>query len=133
MWQNVARNLVPYLNAVENVRLAQTAAGADDGGKVAAELLAQIGLGDRLKHYPSEMSAGEQQRVALARALVNRPKLLLGDEPTGNLDLARGREILELVSQYNKLGGTVLLVTHSEQVSEFSSRRLNLVDGRIVD
>jgi len=124
--------LVSYLTAVENVRLAQRAAGADDGGAAAARLLTDIGLGERLRHYPSELSSGEQQRVALARALINRPKLLLGDEPTGNLDQARGREILELISQFNTQGGTVVLVTHSELVGEFAGRRLNLVDGRLV-
>jgi putative ABC transport system ATP-binding protein len=123
--------LVPYLTAVENVRLAQRAAGTDDGGAEAAKLLTGLGLGDRLRHYPTELSAGEQQRVALARAVINRPKLLLGDEPTGNLDQARGREILELIGQFNKQGGTVVLVTHSDLVGEFAGRRLNLVDGRL--
>lgn len=123
--------LVPYLTAVENVRLAQSAAGRDDGGAAAAKLLAEIGLGDRLGHRPTELSAGEQQRVALARALINQPPLLLGDEPTGNLDSSRGREILQLMADYNHRGGTVVLVTHSEQVSEFASRRLNLVDGKL--
>lgn len=123
--------LVPYLTAVENVRLAQRAAKADDGGKEAARLLTEVGLSDRLAHYPAELSAGEQQRVAYVRAIVNRPKLLLGDEPTGNLDTARGREILELISQFNKLGGTVVLVTHSELVGQFASRRLNMVDGQL--
>lgn len=125
--------LVPYLTALDNVRLAQRPAGTDDGGRSAAELLDQVGLSGRTKHLPGELSAGEQQRVALARALVNRPKLLLGDEPTGNLDSARGREILELIARYNQQGGTVILVTHSEQVSQFASRRLNMVDGKLSD
>ena len=123
--------LVPYLTAAENVRLAQKAAGVDDGGTAAAKLLGEIGLGERMRHYPSELSSGEQQRVALARAIINRPKLLLGDEPTGNLDQSRGREILELIAKFNQAGGTVVLVTHSDMVGQFASRRLNLVDGRL--
>lgn len=124
--------LVPYLNAVENVRLAQVAGGKGGNPDEVRELLTRIGLAERLTHLPAELSAGEQQRVALARALINHPPLLLGDEPTGNLDSARGREILEIISDYNRKGGTVVLVTHSEAVSEFATRRLDLVDGKLV-
>ncbi len=124
--------LVPYLTALENVRLAQRAAGSG-GAAEASELLGRIGLAERLTHYPNELSAGEQQRVALARALINRPGLLLGDEPTGNLDTARGREILELIADYNRRGGTVILVSHSDAVSEFATRRVNLVDGKLAE
>ncbi|MCG3181172.1 MAG: Lipoprotein-releasing system ATP-binding protein LolD [Phycisphaerae bacterium] len=124
--------LVPYLTAAENVMLAQTASGSGADAAAAGELLSRIGLGERLRHKPSELSAGEQQRVAFARAVVNRPPLLLGDEPTGNLDQKRGREILELIADYNRGGGTVILVTHSDTVTEFASRRIDLVDGRIM-
>jgi len=127
-------HLLPQCSVLENVLVPTMPAGPTSSEAVrrAGMLLDRVGLQERLEYRPAELSGGERQRVALARALINQPKLLLGDEPTGNLDTARGREILELIGQFNKLGGTVVLVTHSELVTEFASRRLDLVDGRIV-
>jgi lipoprotein-releasing system ATP-binding protein len=100
----------------------------------AAAMLARIGLGDRLTHRPGELSGGEQQRVALARALLLRPRLLLADEPTGNLDTKTGREIHELFFELNReLGTTILIVTHNDELAQKTPRRLRMADGRIVD
>ncbi len=100
----------------------------------AAAMLARIGLGERLSHRPGELSGGEQQRVALARALLLRPRLLLADEPTGNLDTKTGREIHELFFELNReLGTTILIVTHNDELAQKTPRRLRMADGRIVD
>jgi lipoprotein-releasing system ATP-binding protein len=100
----------------------------------AAAMLARIGLGERLSHRPGELSGGEQQRVALARALLLRPRLLLADEPTGNLDTKTGREIHELFFELNReLGTTILIVTHNDELAQKTPRRLRMADGLIVD
>ncbi len=128
-------NLVPTLTAAENVTLAATYAGTSGGrGRAAArEALASVGLVDRAGHRPMELSGGEQQRVAIARALVNQPKLLLGDEPTGNLDSARSREVLHLLRRFNEeRGQTVVLVTHDPEVAAACDRIIRMRDGLIV-
>jgi putative ABC transport system ATP-binding protein len=128
-------NLVPTLTAQENVALAAEYAGTARGpARVAAiEALASVGLGDRLTHRPMELSGGEQQRVAIARALVNNPTLVLGDEPTGNLDSARAAEVLGLLRKFNQeRAQTVLLVTHDAEVGGTCDRILRMRDGLIV-
>ena len=127
-------HLVPYLTSIENVLLAGYATGADGGsdGERAEELLASMGLGDRLEHTPGELSAGERQRVALARALFNDPPLVLADEPTGNLDLERGKEVLDSLTTIHREGKTVVLVTHSPQVAQVAERTLTLRAGKLV-
>jgi lipoprotein-releasing system ATP-binding protein len=97
----------------------------------AIEMLAKLGLGDRLKHRPNELSGGERQRVAIARALANQPRVLLADEPTGNLDAATGREIMNVLIDLNRSGQTVVMVTHDPQIAASAHRVVTLVDGRI--
>jgi putative ABC transport system ATP-binding protein len=128
-------NLVPTKTAEENVALAAEYAGTSrPAARVAArEALASVGLADRGNHRPMELSGGEQQRVAIARALVNDPKLILGDEPTGNLDSARALEVLGLLRRFNReRGQTVLLVTHDAEVGASCDRIIRMRDGRIV-
>jgi putative ABC transport system ATP-binding protein len=124
--------LLPALTALENVMLPLELAGRRDAEAAAREMLARVGLGARLGHYPKHLSGGEQQRVALARAFVVRPKLLLADEPTGSLDAASGAEVIELMFQLNRdLGTTLVLVTHDEQLARRCGRVLRLVAGRL--
>jgi len=129
-----AFNLVPTLTAEENVALAAEYAGTS-GAKARAkarEALASVGLDGRGKHRPMELSGGEQQRVAIARALVNEPKLILGDEPTGNLDSARAAEVLALLRRLNvERRQTVVLVTHDAEVGASTDRIIRMRDGRI--
>ena len=126
--------LMPILSALENVELpmAEAKMPRDDRKRRAAELLAYVGLGERLKHRPSELSGGEQQRVAIARALANKPSLLLADEPTGELDAHTGAEIIALFRRLNTDGTTIVVVTHDEELSEAASRQIHMRDGRIV-
>jgi putative ABC transport system ATP-binding protein len=123
--------LVPYLSAVENVMLAQYFHSTADE-KEAAEALVRVGLGDRLEHLPSQLSGGEQQRVALARALINHPKLILADEPTGNLDEANEQVVLDLLRELHRSGHTILLVTHSPEIGRMADRRIELAHGRLM-
>ena len=123
--------LVPYLSALENVMLAQYFHSVADEAE-AAQSLARVGLGDRLDHLPSELSGGEQQRVALARALINHPKLILADEPTGNLDEANEQMVLELLRELHRAGHTILLVTHSPEIGRMADRRIELAHGRLM-
>jgi len=128
-------NLVPTLTAEENVALAADYAGTPRSSARAAarDALTWVGLSDRATHRPMELSGGEQQRVAIARALVNDPMLVLGDEPTGNLDSARTTEVLALLRRFNKeRGQTVLLVTHDAEVGEVCDRIIRMRDGVIV-
>jgi ABC-type lipoprotein export system ATPase subunit len=116
-------HLVPYLGVEENVRLAMRNGAMTQRPR---ELLEQFGLGHRLTHTPGELSAGERQRVALARALVNEPRLILADEPTGNLDPENDRQVFEHLSEFHRAGGTVIVVTHGSTADEFADRIVNL-------
>ena len=125
--------LLPALTALENVMLPLELAGRVDAREQALPLLARVGLAARVGHYPKQLSGGEQQRVALARAFVTRPKLLMADEPTGNLDAATGSGVIELMFELNREQGTTLvLVTHDEQLARRCSRRLRIAAGELV-
>jgi putative ABC transport system ATP-binding protein len=130
-----AFNLIPEMTVYENVELPlryQAAARARRRSAV-REVLELVGLDGRAKTYPDELSGGEQQRVAIARALVNDPKLILADEPTGNLDTQRGDEVMDMLEILNRAGATVMMVTHSPARAARAGRIVNLLDGRIVD
>ena len=116
-------HLVPYLNVAENVQLAAHNGNASNRPN---ELLEMFGLGHRLTHTPGELSAGERQRVALARALINEPRLILADEPTGNLDPKNDRQVFEHLAEFHRAGGTVIVVTHGSTVDEFADRIVSL-------
>jgi len=125
-------SLLTQYSALHNVQLPRYYAQGRGDAKRARELLAQVGLGDRVKHKPSELSGGEQQRVAIARALMNDPFLLLADEPTGNLDSASGQEVIDLLKQLNaERGLTVLVVSHDPEVSAQLPRLVTVHDGQI--
>jgi putative ABC transport system ATP-binding protein len=126
-------NLLPRSNALHNVELPLIYAGvpAKERRQVALEAIAQVGLGDRLHHKPNELSGGQRQRVAVARALVNKPSLLLADEPTGNLDSKTGTEIMNLFAELSRKGHTIIVVTHEEDVARQAGRILRLRDGAI--
>jgi putative ABC transport system ATP-binding protein len=129
-------NLVPTLTAAENVMLACEYAGikGKQAKAAAVEALGLVGLADRADHKPAELSGGEQQRVAIARALVNKPEIILADEPTGNLDSDRSAEVLALFRQFNReQGQTILLVTHDSEVGDACDRVIRMRDGRIRD
>jgi putative ABC transport system ATP-binding protein len=123
-------HLIPYLTALENVMLAQYFHSITDE-KDAAEALCRVGLSDRLQHVPAELSGGEQQRVAIARALINQPKLILADEPTGNLDEANEAVVLKLLHELHDAGHTILVVTHSQAIGNLADRRVELEHGRL--
>jgi putative ABC transport system ATP-binding protein len=124
--------LLPSLTALENVMLPLELAGREDAESAAREILARVGLAERLQHYPKHLSGGEQQRVALARAFVVKPKLLLADEPTGSLDAEAGEAVIALLFQMNRESGTTLvLVTHDEQLAQRCTRTVRLAAGRI--
>jgi putative ABC transport system ATP-binding protein len=126
-------HLLPSLTAFENVLVPiEIANGADPPARARA-LLAEVGLSDRTHHYPSQLSGGEQQRVAIARALANDPPILLADEPTGNLDSATGRQVIELLLQIHRARGTTLvLVTHDPEIAAIAETTVRLRDGRVV-
>ncbi|MFA6563672.1 MAG: ABC transporter ATP-binding protein [Verrucomicrobiia bacterium] len=124
-------HLVHYLNVLDNVLTAALALPAADAKERAHELIKRFGLANRAGHVPSELSTGERQRVALARALLNRPKLLLADEPTGNLDEENGRLVLDCLAGFAKEGGAVLLVTHDPKAAQVSHRALRMENGRL--
>ena len=123
-------HLVPYLNAVENVMLAHYFHSVTDE-KQAQEALKRVGLGERLTHLPAQLSGGEQQRVAIARALINQPKLILADEPTGNLDEANEKIVIELFRDLHKSGHTILMVTHDPDIARQADRRIELAHGHL--
>jgi putative ABC transport system ATP-binding protein len=125
-------NLLRRTPAIDNVELPLVYAGARNRRAVAAEALERVGLAGRMHHRPNQLSGGEQQRVAIARALVNRPDLILADEPTGNLDSKTGLEIIGLFQQLNREGITVIYVTHSPETAEYTRRIVRLSDGRLV-
>ncbi len=126
-------NLLPKLSALENVALPALYAGVkrEERNKKAEEALKSVGLGERIHHRPSEMSGGQRQRVAIARAIINTPKILLADEPTGNLDSKSGEEVLEIFRKLNDNGTTIVMVTHEEDVAEHCKRIVRLRDGVI--
>ena len=125
--------LLPAMTALENVMLPLELAGAADADAAARAMLGRVGLGDRLHHYPKQLSGGEQQRVAIARAFVTRPRLLFADEPTGNLDAATGAQVIELLFGLNReSGATLLLVTHDEMLTRRCDRILRLAGGRLI-
>ena len=126
-------NLVPYLTALENVQIPLYLSGLTPAEQWARaeELLLKVRLGDRLSHKPSELSVGQQQRVALARTLANRPRLILADEPTGNLDPALAEEMLDHLQELHEEGVTVVMVTHDPRLAARAQRQLRLVDGRV--
>jgi len=123
-------HLVPYLSALENVMLAQYFHSVTDE-KQAEEALKRVGLGHRLTHLPSQLSGGEQQRVAIARALINQPKLILADEPTGNLDEANEEIVIGLFRELHSAGHTILMVTHDPDIAQQADRRIELVHGHL--
>jgi len=126
--------LLPALTALENVMLPLELDGVRDAREVARNLLARVGLSQRLEHYPRQLSGGEQQRVAIARAFAGKPRLLFADEPTGNLDAVTGEEVIELMFDLNReQHTTLLLVTHDERLAARCSRQLHLAAGRVID
>ncbi len=127
-------NLIPTLNVLENVRLPLELTGQAHGDRRAAELLAQVGLEDRLKTFPDRLSGGEQQRVAIARALVHNPLLVLADEPTGNLDEETGRGVLALLDRLTRQAGkNLIMVTHSQEAASYADRVLVLKESRLLE
>jgi putative ABC transport system ATP-binding protein len=126
-------NLLPRYNALENVTLPLIYAGVPkvDRVKVAIDTLEQVGLADRMTHKPNELSGGQRQRVAIARALVNKPSIILADEPTGNLDSKTSEDIMGLLDEIHRKGNTVIVVTHEESIAKHAARIIRLLDGVI--
>ena len=124
-------HLVPYLSVLDNVLAPSIATGSKDAEQRARELLDRFGLSHRLEHTPGELSSGERQRTALARALLNEPKVLLADEPTGNLDTENATEVLKHLREFAASGGAVLLVTHDAQAAAAADRVIHLRDGKL--
>jgi len=128
-------NLLPHLNILKNVELPLMYGGLTSRKRSlrAREILDSVGLSDRLRHKPTELSGGQRQRVAIARAIVNRPSILLADEPTGNLDSQAGGDILQIFEQLHKAGNTVIMVTHDHAVAERADRVIKIMDGKVFD
>ena len=126
-------HLVPYLNVMENVLLAGGAVDKKSTHAKALELIERFGLAGRHYHKPSELSAGEKQRTAIARALFNNPKIILADEPTGNLDSDNATSVLGYLSEFHKAGGTVILATHGIQAKDYADRMISLHNGKVAD
>lgn len=125
-------HLIPYLSVLDNVLAAAIATGQADAQQRAGELLTHLGLEQRLHHVPGQLSVGERQRTALARALLNRPKLLLADEPTGNLDRENAEAVLGYLGEFASDGGAVLLVTHDDAAAAHAQNVVHMTDGKIV-
>ncbi len=127
-------NLIPSLTALQNVELPMIFQGVEKRKmrERAVSLLQMLGLGDRMGHLPNQLSGGQQQRVAIARALANNPKMILADEPTGNLDSKSGKEVLDLLVGLNKKGKTLVVVTHDKSIAKKAKRIVKIKDGRIV-
>ena len=128
-------NLIDELTVEENVELQLKYLGVpkEERKERVLDILRKVNLSQRAKHYPQQISGGQQQRVAIARAVVGKPKLILADEPTGNLDSKNGLEVMELLSQLNAEGTTIVMVTHSQHDAAFAQRIINLFDGQVVD
>jgi putative ABC transport system ATP-binding protein len=128
-------NLLPYASALENVELPLLFAGmpARQRRERAAGMLAKVGLADRMEHKPTELSGGQMQRVAIARALVNRPGIVLADEPTGNLDTSSGKGIVGLFGELHAAGQTIVIITHDRNIADLASRVVDIRDGEIVE
>ncbi|MBV8603741.1 MAG: ABC transporter ATP-binding protein [Pelomonas sp.] len=130
-----AFNLIPDLNVLDNVEVPLRYRGlpAAERRKRAADALARVGLAARSRHYPAELSGGQQQRVAIARALAGQPRLLLADEPTGNLDSTMARSVMDLLEELHAEGATIVMVTHDPQLAARAQRNVHVIDGQVVD
>ena len=130
-----AFNLIPDLNVLDNIEVPLRYRGLNgaERRKCASEALARVGLSARAKHYPSELSGGQQQRVAIARALAGEPRLLLADEPTGNLDSQMARSVMDLLEELHRDGSTIVMVTHDPQLAARAQRNVHVIDGQVVD
>ena len=130
-----AFNLLPKLSILENVELPMLYAGvkAKERRERALEALQKVGLGERVKHKPNEISGGQKQRVAIARALVNKPAIILADEPTGNLDSKSSKEIMQIFKDLNDEGATIVMVTHEDEIAAHTKRKVVFRDGRIIN
>ena len=128
-------NLIDELNVYENIELPLLYMGVpkDERKKRVEEAMKRMDISHRVKHFPQQLSGGQQQRVAIARAVVANPKIILADEPTGNLDSKNGKEVMELLTQLNKEGTTVVMVTHSQHDAGYATRTINLFDGQVVN
>ncbi|MFZ2235199.1 MAG: ABC transporter ATP-binding protein, partial [Dokdonella sp.] len=128
-------NLIPDLNLFDNVDVPLRYRGFDSAERKRRidESLSRVGLASRMKHYPSELSGGQQQRVAIARALAGSPKVLLADEPTGNLDSLMARSVLELMEEINQQGTTIVMVTHDPELAARAHRNVHVIDGQVTD
>ncbi len=124
--------LVQYLNVLDNILLSAGMGNDGNGQRKATDLIDHLGLTDRILHKPSELSAGECQRVALARALIHRPDFILADEPTGNLDPENSAEVINILNDYRKDGGTIILVTHGKDADRYADRMIALEKGKII-
>jgi putative ABC transport system ATP-binding protein len=130
-----AFNLIPDLSVLDNIEvpLRYRGLGSAERRKRAADALSRVGLSARGRHYPAELSGGQQQRVAIARALAGEPRLLLADEPTGNLDSAMARSVMELLEELHRDGATIVMVTHDPQLAARAQRNVHVIDGQVVD
>jgi len=130
-----AFNLIPDLNVMDNIEVPLRYRGMSgvERKKRAADALARVGLSARAKHYPAELSGGQQQRVAIARALAGEPRLLLADEPTGNLDSSMARSVMDLLEELHRDGATIVMVTHDPQLAARAQRNVHVIDGQVVD
>jgi putative ABC transport system ATP-binding protein len=130
-----AFNLIPDLNVLDNVEvpLRYRGMGGAERRKRAEDALARVGLAARARHYPAELSGGQQQRVAIARALAGQPRLLLADEPTGNLDSQMARSVMDLLEELHREGATIVMVTHDPQLAARAQRNVHVIDGQVVD
>ncbi|MFN7725911.1 MAG: ABC transporter ATP-binding protein [Rubrivivax sp.] len=130
-----AFNLIPDLNVIDNIEVPLRYRGLSgaDRRRQAADALARVGLSARARHYPNELSGGQQQRVAIARALASQPKLLLADEPTGNLDSQMARSVMGLLEELHREGATIVMVTHDPQLAARAQRNVHVIDGQVVD
>jgi putative ABC transport system ATP-binding protein len=126
-------HLVPYLSALENILLAKKAGNKSVTEEKARELAEELNISDRLSHYPSELSIGEKQRVALARALIIEPKIILADEPTGNLDPENTKEVLDHLEKFKQAGGAVIMVSHGNEADNLADVLITMERGRITD